>query len=80
MRLAPIFAVSVIAITALVGCGKKETYTVDFLKENEAKRTEVLNDCKANKQSDENCKNANEADKLIKEQKSKDFFLGKDKK
>lgn len=70
------FTLFVIAMTALTAC-KQETYTVDFLKENEAKRTEVLEACKANKQSDENCKNANEAQKFIDEQKSTDFFLGK---
>lgn len=50
----------------LTACGKTETYTVDFLKENEAKRIEVLEACKQNKQSDENCKNANEANDLAK--------------
>lgn len=48
----------------LTGCSK-ETYTVDFLKENEAKRIEVLEACKQNKQSDENCKNANNAQSMI---------------
>lgn len=77
MKIIPIFAL--VTVTALVGCGKKETYTVDFLKENEAKRTEVLNDCKANKQTDENCKNANEADKILKDKASLERLLGKRK-
>lgn len=66
MKYATLFTLSVIVITALTACGKQETYTVDFLKENEAKRTEVLEACKQNKQSDENCKNANEAEKVVK--------------
>lgn len=65
MKHITLFTLSVIAITTLTGC-KQETYTVDFLKENEAKRTEVLEACKQNKQSDENCKNANEAEKAVK--------------
>lgn len=76
MKAITIFALSIITATTLTAC-KQETYTVDFLKENEAKRTEVLEACKQNKQSDENCKNANEAQKFIDEQKSTDFFLGK---
>lgn len=77
MKHATLFTLSVIVITALTACGKQETYTVDFLKENEAKRTEVLEACKQNKQSDENCKNANEAQKFIDTKKSADFFFGK---
>lgn len=65
MKHITLFTLSVIVITTLTGC-KQETYTVDFLKENEAKRTEVLEACKQNKQSDENCKNANEAEKAVK--------------
>lgn len=76
MKLTTFLTISAITATALTGC-KQETYTVDYLKENEAKRTEVLESCKANKQSDENCKNANEAEKQIKDQQSADFFLGK---
>lgn len=76
MKHTTLFTLSVIVITALTGC-KQETYTVDFLKENEAKRTEVLEACKANKQSDENCKNANEAQKFIDEKKSFNTLLGK---
>lgn len=76
MKLTTLLTISVIATTLLTGC-KQETYTVDFLKENEDKRIEVLESCKANKQSDENCKNANEAEKQIKDQQSADFFLGK---
>jgi|GEM_PF-4193659 conserved domain protein len=76
MKLTTLLTISVIATTLLTGC-KQDTYTVDFLKENEDKRIEVLESCKANKQSDENCKNANEAEKQIKDQQSADFFLGK---
>lgn len=76
MKLTTLLTISVIATTLLTGC-KQETYTVDFLKENEAKRIEVLEACKANKQSDENCKNANEAQKFIDEQKSFNTLLGK---
>lgn len=75
MKASTLFTLSILAIS-LTAC-KQETYTVDFLKENEAKRTEVLEACKQNKQSDENCKNANEAQKFIDEKKSADFFLGK---
>lgn len=77
MKHATLFTLSVIVITALTACGKQETYTVDFLKENEQKRNEILEACKANKQSDENCKNANEAQKFIDEQKSFNTLLGK---
>lgn len=66
-----------LAVTSfLTGCSK-ETYTVDFLKENESKRIEILEACKSNKQTDENCKNANEAEKLIKENESFNKLLGK---
>lgn len=65
-----------LSLLALTAC-KQETYTVDFLKENEQKRNEILEACKANKQSDENCKNANEAQKFIDEQKSFNTLLGK---
>lgn len=76
MKAITLFTISVITAILLTGC-KQETYTVDFLKENEAKRIEVLESCKANKQSDENCKNANEAQKFIDEQKSFNTLLGK---
>lgn len=76
MRFITLFTASVITATTLTAC-KQETYTVDFLKENEAKRTEVLEACKANKQSDENCKNANEAQKYIDEKNSFNKLLGK---
>ncbi|MDO5651738.1 MAG: EexN family lipoprotein [Moraxella sp.] len=67
--------ITVIAVF-LVGCGGKE-YTVDFLKENNEVRAKVLEDCKANKESDTNCKNANEAQKFIDDKASADFFMGK---
>lgn len=48
---------------ALMVCGEKaETYTTDFLLENDEIRMQVLADCTENKQSDINCKNANEAE------------------
>ncbi|AWY21829.1 EexN family lipoprotein [Moraxella bovis] len=75
MKAITLFTLSMIAFS-LTAC-KQETYTVDFLKENEAKRTEVLEACKQNKQSDENCKNANEAQKFIDEKKSFNTLLGK---
>lgn len=57
------FAVSVFSVGFLSACSSEpESYTVDFLSENEEVRSTVLEDCKANKQSDENCKNANEAE------------------
>lgn len=65
-------------IIALAGCAK-ETYTVDFLKENESKRTEVLEACKQNKQSDENCKNANEAEKQVRTKAYGEKMFGKSK-
>lgn len=55
-----------IASIFLFGCSSKETYTVDFLKNNESKRQEVLAACQENKQSDENCKNANDAENQLK--------------
>lgn len=75
MKAITLVTLSIIALS-LTAC-KQETYTVDFLKENETKRMEVLEACKTNKQSDENCKNANEAQKFIDDKKSADFFLGK---
>lgn len=43
----------------LVACDQaSETYTVDYLYEHEDVREQVLNDCKENKQSSENCANA----------------------
>lgn len=62
MKKLTLFTIALISLTAC----KQETYTVDFLKENEQKRNEVLEACKANKQSDENCKNANEAQTRVK--------------
>lgn len=47
----------------LTACGKKqETYTVDYLYENDDVRATVLADCAENKQTDTNCKNANDAE------------------
>ena len=41
------------------GCGQAtETYTADYLFENEEIRNQVLSDCKENKQTSENCVNA----------------------
>lgn len=41
-----------------------QNFTVDYLKANESVRNQILEDCKANKQTDQNCKNANEAKAL----------------
>lgn len=65
-----------ITLLSLTAC-KQETYTVDFLKENEAKRNEVLEACKQNKQSDENCKNANEAQTRVKSEEFKQSMFEK---
>lgn len=52
-----------LSMTALAGCGKsQESYTVDYLLANDDVRAKVLAECAENKQSDANCKNANEAD------------------
>lgn len=67
-------ALITIALLSLTAC-KQETYTVDFLKENEQKRNEILEACKANKQSDENCKNANQAQIEIKAKENKKKFF-----
>ena len=56
---------SIAAITSLVltACGSNtESYTVDYLQENDDIRTQVLEDCKENKQTPMNCDNANEAE------------------
>lgn len=54
---------SAIALMALAGCGdKQESYTTDYLYANDDIRAKVLAECAENKQSDSNCKNANEAD------------------
>ena len=46
-----------LSILALIGCGKsQESYTSDDI------RAKVLAECAENKQSDTNCKNANDAD------------------
>lgn len=57
------------AVTSLVltACGSNtESYTVDYLQENDDIRTQVLEDCKENKQTDSNCQNANDAENKIK--------------
>ncbi len=41
---------------------KSENFTTDYLLEHDDIRAKVLEDCKANKQSKENCQNANEAE------------------
>lgn len=52
-----------LSITALTGCGKtQESYTTDYLYANDDVRAKVLAECTQNKQSDSNCKNANDAD------------------
>ncbi len=44
----------------LTACGQ-ESYTTDYLYEYDDVRATVLAECKENKQTDDNCKNANEA-------------------
>lgn len=57
-----IMFVPFLAVGSLTACGSEpESYTADFLYENNEVREQVLEDCKANKQTDDNCKNANEA-------------------
>ncbi len=52
-----------LSILALIGCGKnQESYTSDYLYANDDIRAKVLAECAENKQSDTNCKNANDAD------------------
>lgn len=51
-------------MVTITSCNKK-TYTADYLFTDKAKRLEILADCKANKQSTENCNNANQAQAAI---------------
>lgn len=52
-----------LSLIAIIGCGnKQESYTTDYLYANDDIRAKVLAECAENKQSDSNCKNANEAD------------------
>lgn len=52
--------IPVFALSLLFGCtAAKEEYTADYLFEHDDIRNKVLDDCKANKQTDTNCKNAN---------------------
>lgn len=47
----------------LTACSSKpETYTTDYLYENDDVRAEVLADCIENKQTPENCQAANDAE------------------
>lgn len=57
-----ILSLGVCTVLALTACNKQETYTTDYLYTNDDVRATVLADCAENKQSDANCKNANEAD------------------
>ncbi len=50
----------------LSACGKQETYTADFLLQNDDVRATVLAECAENKQTDENCKNAKAAEYMKK--------------
>lgn len=54
--------IALLSASTLTACSKPKSYTTDFLYENDDIRTQVLADCKANKQTDDNCKNANEAE------------------
>lgn len=55
-----IFALIPVATLTLTACGG-EKYTTDYLYKNPAKRHEVLKACAENKESNENCANANTA-------------------
>lgn len=55
-------ALFTLVVTLATGCNKQETYTVDYLLANDDIRATVLTDCAANKQSQENCAAANEAE------------------
>ncbi|MDO4250103.1 MAG: EexN family lipoprotein [Moraxella sp.] len=46
---------------ALTACGGNKTYTAEYLYENDDVRAKVLEDCKANKESQENCAAASQA-------------------
>lgn len=65
MSIKPLLTITAISLL-LTGCGSTESYTADFLYENNDIRTQVLEDCKINKQSDSNCTNANDAEAKIK--------------
>lgn len=54
-------ATAFFSVLSLTACGE-ETYTTDYLTQNDDIRSQVLADCALNKQSDENCENANEAE------------------
>lgn len=54
-------SIVVLATSTLLTACSKETYTVNYLKANPEVLAKVLDDCKANKQSNENCQNANQA-------------------
>lgn len=50
------------ASLTLLGCGQKtQIHTVDALVEDEELRSQILEDCKNDKQTTENCENANTA-------------------
>lgn len=51
----------------LTACSSNEVYTVDYLmqEDNSEVLAEVLEDCKENNQTENNCKNANEAQSRI---------------
>lgn len=62
MNIKPLFT-AIITSLVLTACGSNtESYTTDYLQENDDVRIQVLEDCKSNKQTSENCDNANEAE------------------
>lgn len=70
------FTVSIFSMGFLTACSSEpESYTTDFLYENNDIRAKVLEECKANKQSDENCKNANDAEGKMKHDKLMERML-----
>lgn len=57
-----ILSLGVCTVLALTACNKQESYTADYLYANDDIRAKVLADCTANKQSQENCTAANDAE------------------
>ena len=51
-----------LATIITVGCSSSKEYTVDYLYANDDIRNQVVADCKLNKQTETNCKNASEAE------------------
>lgn len=55
-----------LAMIAIGGCSSSpEIYTTEYLLDNTDKLDEILEQCKANEQSSENCENANKAKAIM---------------